>query len=223
MNRSLVLRLVLKDWYLSRATLAIVAVVGALSVGSVYLRHGLTSWLGMFAALMATIFLGVLLPQQTIVNERKRRNLAFVMSLPVSVSDYTAAKILCNLAGFLLLWLPFVVGMIGTVASTGTFGGLIPLMVVAALAPFAGFALLVAVAIVTESEMWAMTTMAACNVSYSLVWIFLARVPGLLRDLASPVAIWCPQIVWTVAVEAAVVVLSFVLTFYLQSKKSDFI
>src|SRR5262245_23384537 len=85
--------------------------------------------------------------------------------LPVSVSDYTAAKILCNLAGFLLLWLPIVVGMIGTVASTGTFGGLIPLMVVAALAPFAGLALLVA--IVTESETWAMTTMSACNVSYS--------------------------------------------------------
>src|SRR5215467_10557575 len=117
MNRSLILRLGLKDGYLSRATLVGVAAVGALSVGSLYLRHGLTSLLGMFAALIATIFLGTLLPQQTIVNERKRQNLAFVMSLPISIREYTTAKILCNLAGFLVLWLPIVAGMIGTVAT----------------------------------------------------------------------------------------------------------
>jgi len=213
----------LKDWYLSRATLAVVAVVGALSVGSLQLQHGLTSLLAMFAALFATIFLGVLLPQQTIVNERKLQSLAFVMSLPISVKEYTTAKVLCNLTAFLALWLPITIGMIGTAAAAGMFGGFIPLMVVAALAPFAGFALFVAVAIVTESETWAMTTMAACNVSYSLVWIFLARVPGLLHDLAGPVAVWRPQLVWTITVEGAVTVLSFALTFYLQAKKTDFI
>ena len=68
MRPSLVVRLILKDWYLSRATLVVIGVVGALSVASLYLRNGLTSLLGMFAALFATIFLGVPLPQQTIVN-----------------------------------------------------------------------------------------------------------------------------------------------------------
>ena len=96
-------------------------------------------------------------------------------------------------------------------------------MLVAALAPFAGFALFVAVAIVTESEQWAMATMAACNISYSLVWIFLARVPGLLHDLASPVAVWRMQLVSAIAGEIAVIIVAFVLTFYLQSKKTDFI
>ena len=223
MTRSLVLRLILKDWYLNRATLAIIAVIGLLSVGSLYLRHGLTSLLGMLTALIATIFLGVLMPTQTIVNERKRQNLAFVMSLPISAKQYTTAKILGNLAAFLALWLPIAIGMIGTVVAARVFGGIIPLMVVAALAPFVGFAVFVAVAIVTESEAWAMGTMAASNVSYSFIWLFLTRIPGFLRDLGSPVAIWSPAVLSIVAVEITVIVLAFGLTFYFQSKKTDFI
>ena len=38
MNRALVLRLIVKDWYLNRATLALIAVAGSLSVGILYLR-----------------------------------------------------------------------------------------------------------------------------------------------------------------------------------------
>lgn len=223
MTRSLVLRLMLKDWYLSRGTLAIIGVVGALSIGSLYLRHGLTSLLGMFAALFATIFLGILMPQQTILNERKRQNLAFVMSLPISAQQYTTAKILSNLVAFLALWLPIAIGMIGTVAAAGTFGGIIPLMIVAALAPFVGFAVFVAVGIVAESETLALGTMAACNVSYPMVWLFMTRIPGFFDDLRSPVAIWSQPMRSVVAVECAVIVLAFGLTFYFQSKKTDFI
>jgi ABC-2 type transport system permease protein len=223
MTQALVWRLILKDWYLNRATLAIVAVVGVLSVGSLYLRNGLASLLGMLAALFATIFLGILMPTQTIVNERKRQNLAFMMSLPISVRQYTSAKILGNLVAFLALWLPIVIGLIGTVASTGMFGGIIPLMTVAALAPFVGFAVFVAVAIITESETWAMTIMAACNVSYSFVWLFIARAPGVLADLRSPVAVWRQPMPAIVGAELALIMLALGLTFYFQSKKTDFI
>jgi ABC-type transport system involved in multi-copper enzyme maturation permease subunit len=223
MTHSLVWRLILKDWYLSRTTLAIIAVVGVLSVGSLYLRNGLASLLGMLAALFATIFLGILMPTQTIVHERKRQNLAFMMSLPISVRQYTSSKILGNLAAFLILWLPIVIGMIGTVASAGTFGGLIPLMTVAALVPFVGFAVFVAGAIITESETWSMTIMAACNVSYSFVWLFIARAPGVLKDLGSPVAVWRQPMPSIVAAEIALIVLALGLTFYFQSKKTDFI
>jgi len=223
MTRSLVWRLIVKDWYLSRSTLAVIAVVGALSVGSLYLRQGLTSLLGMLTALFATIFLGVLMPQQTILNERKRQNLAFMMSLPLSARDYTTAKILSNLLAFLALWLPITIGMIGTVAGTGLYGGIVPLMTVAALAPFVGFALFVAVGLVTESETAALTTMAACNVSYSFVWLFISRIPGFLHDLGSPVAIWQPEIQAIVAGEIGLILGSFGLTFYFQSQKTDFI
>jgi len=223
MTRSIVWRLILKDWYLCRVVVASVAVIGVASVAALYVRDGFTSLVAMITSLIAVIFLGSLLPSLTIVNERKRQNLAFVMSLPVSPMQYTTAKIVANLVAFLALWLPIAIGMIGTVVSARVFGGIIPLMVVAALAPFTAFALFMAVAIVSESETWAITTMAASNVAYTFVWLFISRIPDMFRDLSSPVAIWRPQMVSIVTVEAVAIVLAFGLTFYLQSKKTNFI
>jgi ABC-type transport system involved in multi-copper enzyme maturation permease subunit len=222
MTPSVVLRLIVKDWYLHRATLAAIAALGGLSIGALYLRHGLTSLLAMFAALFATIFLGILLPQQTVINERQRQNLAFVMSLPVSPMQYTTAKVLANLVGFLALWLPIAGGCIATVFAAG-YGGVIPLMLVAALAPFVTFALFLAVGIVSESAALATATMAACNVSYSFVWLFIARLPGFWDDLRSPVAIWSRPMLSIAAVESAAIVLAIGLTFYFQAKKTDFV
>ena len=47
MTGSIVLRLMLKDWYLSRTFLTIVGLLGAVSIASLYLGHGPTSVLGM--------------------------------------------------------------------------------------------------------------------------------------------------------------------------------
>lgn len=223
MNRALVLRLIMKDWYLSRGALLMIAVAGSLSIGVLYLRGETTAFLGFSAALIATIFLSILLPMHTVVNERKRQNLPFVMSLPISPMEYTTAKVLGNLSAFLVVWLAIVIGVVGTIARAGIYGGLIPVALVTALAPFVAFCLLLAVAIVLESETWAMVTMGTCNVSYSFAWFYLLRVPGLKEDLRSPVAVWSQPILSILAVELAMIVLALCLTFYFQSRKSDFI
>jgi ABC-type transport system involved in multi-copper enzyme maturation permease subunit len=159
---------------------------------------------------------------QTIVNERKQHNLAFVMSLPISPMEYTAAKVVGNLSAFLALWAAIAIGVLGTLARTGVFGGLIPFGMVVALAPFVVFCLLLSVAIVVESEMWAVLTMGATNVSYSF-WFLLLKIPGLPQQLKSPVAIWSRPILLMLAGQLTVIVVSLALTFYFQSRKRDFV
>ena len=223
MNGALVLRLIMKDWYLSRAALLLIAAAGSLSIGVLYLRGDTTSFLGLSAALIATIFLSILLPMQTVVQERKRQNLPFVMSLPISPMEYTTAKILGNLSAFLVVWLAIVIGVVGTIARGGVYGGVMPVALVASFAPFVAFCLLLAVSIVVESETWAVVTMGTCNVSYSFAWFFLLRVPGLREDMRSPVAVWSQPILTILAMEIAVILLAIGLTFYFQSRKTDFI
>jgi ABC-2 type transport system permease protein len=223
MNRALVGRLIMKDWYLNWGTLAVIALAGSLSIGVLYLRGETTAFLGFSAALIAAIFLSILLPMQTVVNERKKQNLPFVMSLPISPMEYTTAKVLGNLSAFLVVWLAIVIGVVGTIARAGVHGGLIPVALVVALAPFVAFCLLLAVAIVLESETWAMVMMGTCNLSYTYTWFYLLRVPGLKEDLRSPVAVWSQPIVSILGVELAMIVLALGLTFYLQSRKRDFI
>ena len=223
MTRSIVLRLMMKDWYLNRALLMVVGVLGAVSIASLYLRHGVTSLLGMLLSLSAVMFLGILIPTHTIVNERTQGNLPFVMSLPVSPMQYTTAKILANTVAFLALWLPIVAGMIGTVAGTHVYGGLIPLMLLAAFAPFVTFALVVAVAIVTESQAGSVAAHFASNVGNGVAWFFIQRSPGFWENLKSPVATWNETMVSILALDIVTIVVALALTFYLQSRKTDFI
>jgi|HubBroStandDraft_6_1064221.scaffolds.fasta_scaffold1147826_1 ABC-2 type transport system permease protein len=222
MNRALIARLILKDWYLSRLLLVLIGAAGTLSIGLLYLRREDTGTIGLISALIASVLLSILLPMQTVVNERKQHNLAFVMSLPISPMEYTAAKVVGNLSAFLVLWAAIAIGVLGTLARTGIFGGLIPFGMVVALAPFVVFCLLLAVAIVVESEMWAVLTMGATNVSYSF-WFLLMKIPGLPEQLKSPVAIWSRPILWILAGQITVIVVALGLTFYLQSRKRDFV
>jgi hypothetical protein len=222
MNRALIARLILKDWYLSRLPLVFIGTTGIFSIGLLYLRREVTGAIALITALTATILLSILLPLLTVVNERKQHNLAFVMSLPISPMEYTAAKVVGNLSAFLALWAAIAIGVLGTLARTGIFGGLIPFGMVVALAPFVAFCLLLSVAIVVESEMWAVLTMGATNISYSF-WFLLMKIPGLPEQLKSPVAIWSRPILVMLAGQLTVIVASLALTFYFQSRKRDFI
>jgi ABC-2 type transport system permease protein len=223
MNRALVSRLILKDWYLARTPLALIAAAGCASVGVLCLRTEASGFIGLTAAFIVTIFLGVLLPMLTIVTERKRQNLAFVMSLPISPMEYTTAKILSNVLAFIPIWLAIVATVLWMIARAGGLGGIIPVTLVLALSPFVAFCLLLAVAIVLESELIAMITMGAFNVSYSFYWFFLVRIPGLQEEMKSPVAIWSRPILSILAAEIAVIIVALGLTFFFQSRKRDFV
>ena len=222
MNRALMMRLIAKDWYLSRLPLTLIALAGAIATGLLYSGIKTAGLVGLISALISLIFLSILIPQLTVVNERKQGNLAFVMSLPISPAEFTMSKVLGNLSAFVLLWAAIVGAVLGTIAVTPGAGGVVPLGVIAALAPFVSFCLLLSVAIVTESEFLAMVTMGATNVAYSFWW-FLFRLPGFAEGLKSPVPIWSNTIMMIIGGQIAVIVLALVLTFYLQSRKTDFV
>src|SRR5688572_11049477 len=105
MNSALVMRLIAKDWYLSRVPLSLIAAAGVASTALLYLRNETAGVVAIISTIITLVFLSILLPQLTIVTERKERNLAFVMSLPISSMEYTAAKVLGNLSAFVVLWL----------------------------------------------------------------------------------------------------------------------
>ena len=57
MNRPVIARLILKDWYLSRTLLILVAAAGTLSIGLLYLRRDDTGAIGLISALIACVLL----------------------------------------------------------------------------------------------------------------------------------------------------------------------
>lgn len=223
MNYRLVLRLVAKDWYMSRLPLSCVAIGGAVSIVMIVQRDAI-GFAGLVSSLIAVIMVSVIVPQVTVVNERKNKNLAFVMSLPISPLEFTASKVLGNLSAVVVPW-ALIAGTVIVLLwrSPEVNGGFMPFAIIAALMPLVSFSLLTSVAIVSESEFWSMITMGASNVSYSFWWVVVNAIPGMREDFRSPVPIWSDAAVTIIAIEIGICVLALALTFLLQSRKRSFV
>ncbi len=224
MNRALVYRLVLKDWYLQRHM-----IVAGLGAGAVCLALLSTNSQGLFYAgllglLTVLISVGCGLTFSTVVMERKTQVLAFVMSLPITPRDYTVAKLLANATIFLVLWIALVGGTIALILLRPNVpDGLVPLALITLTEILVNSALVLATAIMTESEGWTVASLIAGNLALNGV-IYAAGQAQTIGGLAKADAItWSPAALTALGIEGALIVLLVALTFFVQGRKTPFI
>lgn len=225
MKPNVVLQLILKDWRLHSLTI-ILTLVGGVAALAILLIGGQTPVvIGTVFFFVAIIFCACLLPMHSVVNERKKQTLPFVMSLPVSSARYGVAKLISTVGMFLAPWLILLgAGFYMILGRHILPHGVIPMGVILMGFPLIGFCLTTGTALVGESEGWATVAIAVVNSSYWLVWfILVSHVPSLAQTWGSPVAVWSPAAVKILVVEFAIVVLILGLSLYLQSRKRDFI
>jgi hypothetical protein len=224
MNGSVVGQLILKDWRL-QSTLVLFSITGgAIALVVAQLGGEPAAVVGIVWFFIALILLASMLPMANLVNERKKHNLAFLMSLPVSPLQYATSKFISSVAMFSVPWAVFFGGALWLILVRGVFPhGVIPITLVLLNLTFIGFCVTFAAALVGESEGWFIAANVACNSSYGLVWYFMTRVPALLADVKSPVVIWNKSVLKVLGLEAGLIVLILGLSFYLQSRKRDFV
>lgn len=224
MNNSVVGQLILKDWRLHRFQIFASILAGAVALAIVQLGTESAVVIGVVWFFISLILVGTLLPLIGIVNERKKQNLAFLMSLPISSIQYTTSKLLSSTGMFLIPWLTLVIIALLSIEVRGIFPhGVIPMILILALMPFVGFCIITAAALMGESEGWGITANVACNSSYGLAYYFLSRVPAVMANNMSPVAVWNSTTLKIVGTELALVPLLLGVTFFVQSRKRDFI
>jgi len=224
MNTAVIGRLILKDWRLNRLTisLAIAVGVGALLLvryGSEIARTRGTVWF-----FVALIVLGSMLPASTIINERKKQTLAFIMSLPVSAVQYAIAKMLSIWAMFLVPWCGLIISAL-VVIETGHVipHGVIPILLILAMLPLLGFCIISSATLIGESEGALIAASLVCNSSYWFVWYLLSRIPTLTENWKSALPVWNPAVRTVLLSEMATLAIIVAITLLLQSRKRDFI
>ena len=222
-NYAVVRHLILKDWYLNRWL-----ILGSLPVGLGALALVLT---GKQAAFMLCIILlcmvivgvGAQLAMATTINERKEQTLAFVMSLPVSWREYTAAKILANLIIFLIPWLLLTVGSIGVLLLPGATHGLVPYTAIMAIEMLITTSLIVVAGIITESQTWTTAGIFVSSLGINGLGYTFAHLHGISTYMWGTRVHWSPT-AWTILIcELLTVSLLLGTTFYIQSRKTDFL
>ena len=223
MNFAVVRHLILKDWYLNRGV-----ILGSIPVGLGALAIVLTGKQVAFMfciILLCTVIVGVgaQLAFVTTINERKEQTLAFVMSLPVSWREYTAAKILANLMIFLIPWLPLTAGALGLLLLPGATHGLVPYTAIMALEMLITTSLIVAAGIITESQAWTTAGIFCSSLGINLLGYVFAHLPGIAKYMWGTRVYWSST-AWIILIcELLTVPLLLGVTFFVQSRKTDFL
>ena len=223
MSNSIVWRLIRKDLYLYRWLIGGALVAGLVSLVIAGVNE-MSGTIGFILLLTSIVALGVFIAIYGILTERKEKSLLFVLSLPISTTQYTAAKVSSSLIAFLIPWLVLTVTIVVlTLALDEPLDGRLPFTVTMMLFFLANFCVLIAVLLISGTEVWAVVGVVFTNVLVSVYMTTVQQLPGIREHVEGPIAVWSPTIFTILGVEAAVIALSLALTFFVQSRKKDFV
>ena len=162
---------------------------------------------------------------QTVVEERRDKVLPFVMSLPITVREYTTAKIAANLAIFLPVWLTLsaMSYVIFVDAEEGMARGKLPFVTIVLVGILLAYTVVLATSLITESIGWSITAMVGANIlTQSFLW-WAVDLEGIRSLLESDVVVWSAT-AWTILIaQVAIIVALILLTHALQARKTDFL
>ena len=89
--------------------------------------------------------------------------------------------------------------------------------------PLVGFCVVAGAALVSETEGWTIAATIVCNSSYGIGWYLIIRNPAINGNMKSPVPVWNSPVLMILGGEIAAIVLILGITFFLQSRKRDFV
>lgn len=224
MNSTMIGHLVRKDWYFQRGPIAGGMALGLVALGMLCSSSNGVFYLGAVLLLTVLISIGIFLAFLTVVQERTQGMLPFVMSLPIGVREYTAAKLAANLLLFVMPWLLLGAGAAGVILLREAVpDGLLPYTVVLLLHVLSGYILVLATALITGSEGWTIGVMATVNLGLQGYFYWSARLTDVAATISGPTVEWVPSLRAIAAVELGVVALVLVATWQWQSRRTDFL
>jgi len=224
MTSSVIRTLVWKDLRLHRTLITSSIAGGVVALAILQVKSETAFMVGAVWFFVALILLGCMLPVSNVINERKKQNVAFLMSLPVSAVQYGIAKLVSTIGMYLVPWATLVIAASTFILTRPEVPhGIIPVMFILFTLPLVGFCVVAGAALISETEGWAIAATVVCNSSYGLAWYFIIRNPAINGTLKSPVPVWDSPVLMILGGEIAAVVLTMAITFYVQSKKRDFV
>jgi hypothetical protein len=224
MNTHTIGILFLKDLYLSRRPLFAYFAAGIACSALSAVPQPTLAIAGFILILTVAIGSGMHLLGELLLSEGNDQTRTFILSLPVSMLDYSIAKIAVVLTAFLIPWCTMLASSI-VLTSVLPWGkaGAVPVLVVVFLELFAAFTLQLVTAVITESVGWTVCVMVACNVFLNLFLMSLFQASQVSEMMKSNVPTLDPLIMQIMGIEVAVIVAALAVTLALQTRQRDLV
>jgi ABC-2 type transport system permease protein len=224
MSRSIVMRLILKDFYLQWPVLA-----GSLLLGFAMLALALfgggpiTFYVGSVSFLCVLILLNILLVSSTVAQEKKDRIMLFVLSLPISTTQYALTKLLSSLLAFLIPFCLLGAAALLVIALTPVPHGLIPLTLAVMGYVCLYFCIFLAVALAGDSALCNTLVIILGNVLLNFLIAWLLNRPAAALAAKGPVVVWTPEVLVSLTVEILGSLVALAAALLIILRKKDFL
>ncbi len=228
MTGSIIPQLVKKDLLILRKTIVFYALVSFLSIVVVFLLFGKVSNVILmniaFTLMLApAATCGIVMLMRTNVMEKEKNTQLFIMSLPVSVKEFTWAKLLANLPVFSGFWLAVCVTAFYLVFGLELLPlGAIPFICILFLGVFVAYTCILCVSLVFQSLNFTVISLTVAELGTVAYLWFIALYEPINRHVYEPSPVWNTTAVSIVIAQIVVAVCMIFLTFHLQQKKRDF-
>jgi ABC-2 type transport system permease protein len=225
MNVLMIKRLVLKDWYLHRLAITLMTGGIALGIALLALPGNTIPLIGLNLIISLFVALTFYLPLSTVLSERTEKTLPFVLSLPTSPAEYTTAKIVANVALFLVPLAGVAFGYQLIIQTE--FGQMLGISVyhshILLLGLLIFFSFVLGFSLITESMGWTIAlivlTMFVCS---SVLTQLVPRVP-VLRQFIADIAKGETEYFIALSIELGIILGLLALTYWIQIRKRDFL
>jgi hypothetical protein len=219
---SIIRTLVLKDLYLARGMIFASLVGGVLSL--VLMPWSIVAFfVGVTSFMVVLIILNVALVGVSVTGERKEKIALFVLSLPISTTQYTVAKVVSSLIAFLAPWALLSAGCLVLFDVTPIPNGMIPVSVALMVYMVLYFCVLLAVALLTDSALWSGAVIVGGNVGVTFLIQILLRLPSYTANGKGETAVWTAGIVTFIALQLVLGAVAIGISVFIQSRKKDFV
>jgi hypothetical protein len=222
-NVAMIRHLVAKDLSFQRVPLAAAGAVGVPALAMLSSSSAVVFYIGSVLLITVVISVGIYLAMMTVIAERTRGMLPFVMSLPIGVREYTLAKLVASLALFLTPWAALGAGVVVVILVRGAVpDGLLPYAVLLLLHLLTGYVLTLGAALVSGSEGWTIAVAGAANLAVHGFMYWTSHLADVAAVIGGPGVVWTTSIRRLVLAELLAVALILTATWLWQSRRTDF-
>ena len=222
MNLQAIRILILKDLFLSRRPLFAYFVAGLASSAVACLPEPTLAFVGFILVITVAIAAGIHLIGTLLLAETTDQTRLFVMSLPISLLDYSIGKISVVLTTYLIPWTAMFACLTMATFVLDKRGSVVVLPAIF-LYLLGAFMLQLVTAVVSESVGFTICVMVGCNVGLNVLMMKLFANPEIVAVTKSDVLTWPIIVVQIVAVELVIIAVSLGLAFLFQTRKRDLV
>jgi hypothetical protein len=229
MNTAIIPKLVKKDFMIMRKMILICCLVILASITVLAILYGRVSDSRLVN--IASILLispvgtcGIILLMMTNVFEKEKSTQSFIMSLPVTVKEFTIAKLLINLPVFSAMWL-----IVSGIAFYFCFSlgllplGTIPFLVMIFLGGFTAYTCILSTSLLFQSLGMTVLSIMIFQMGTSAYLWWIVSLDPIANNMNGSNIVWNSTAMTIITIQIMVIIFTIAATLFVQNKKRDFI